>query len=1270
MSEGQGQGQGQGQGGGATTVAAAQIAALREKFLSDKLSWTFIILCALVGVAIAAVAGWAVWTSVLKKNPRAQTDVDCTYGDWSPWMGCEAGTPSECGDGVGVRMRGIQSEAMGSGAQCDASLLVEEQLCSVLNSTSCALNACSYSDWSAWSPECPTTTCAANTGNACAPPGMQARFRSIVREAPVNSAAPCDPLSLFEFQACTVTGACTPVDCVPEAWSDVWSGCPTDACVPDGAPAPPLALEYQTRGVAVHASGGGQDCNPNEFVRSRPCPPLPPCSGCTVTEWGPWSACDAPCVPPTNQQGQGQGQGQATQWRVATAVDNPTNTWCNDTQVRACPDWPVCPAGAFATLAGKQGTAALPEPTPLAGSSLPAILALCAETPTCAGVSWNSATKTATLLANVSAASLQADASSTVYAWDETATNCVPPTWPMLDAECVSLCSGGTLSSRGRVYAFDMQPDGTPLLSCPVTLELLETPGVSSCAPSNPGNPSAAWTCSASQNCEYEPWVDAPPWSQCSAPCGAGGGTRTRRRGILQQPTFLGAACEPDQLEWEVPCNVPGGATAWSAAPQMVCVGTPVSPPAGTQFTSLTCPAAVSGDSGFSFASGDTLNSASAAGKDIFYASWNHYTKRDKTDALVSAAAQLGFKDWRYAGLDELVVAQAAGAQWCSTGFVAGSGDSPLSSAWYPMQDSGVPECGPPGVNNYSADSAGGGVFVGTKPTAAQAASLFAPAGIAVLPFYTSLSGSARPDVWSSPPAFPNVCSGHADLDAELAGGVGVAGCAPAASALSFAADFSCAPAHDCSLSDWVDYTSCPACGPPFYKWQTREYVAGPTNGGTPCYAFPTQRSVTCAPAPPACSSLQGATVFGPWPSQQPAGLAPCNGTGGVTGTAFVNSWDVPVQASWILAQNFNSLNTFNGSTQSALPQGLADSLNAQCLGAGGAAPTCIQVGTGASAQLFQLSAGSPGGSNGGSKGSGGSGWTQVAPGACAVDPVAQACLSQRNAGGGNTRLMFDTSAQTWTCPSTCPYNVSACSFSACTAPCAGFSGTQQMERAVLQVGNDYSPPERLWTTPCVGAASLPACSGASCPQAPNTLPCGGPAHGTCDSKAGTCTCVEGFSGPACWYGCPVDAYGRVCSGAGTCNSEGACACNPGFTGVSCEVPPYSVLGMYANARALRACDNSLLNCNNNTDGMPLGGWIVGDTPDSQNVCSAQTPEFCDSCVNYSDAISYSYSLDTTEPVGTWWMQRYMPFLASSTCEQLGFSKLIVDTEGFQRYSH
>lgn len=83
------------------------------------------------------------------------------------------------------------------------------------------------------------------------------------------------------------------------------------------------------------------------------------------------------------------------------------------------------------------------------------------------------------------------------------------------------------------------------------------------------------------------------------------------------------------------------------------------------------------------------------------------------------------------------------------------------------------------------------------------------------------------------------------------------------------------------------------------------------------------------------------------------------------------------------------------------------------------------------------------------------------------------------------------------------------------------------------------------------GDCTEPA-SGA-CPATAAGVTCGG--HGSCSSAGPSkvCHCDPGWTGVACDVPeCPVDKEGALCSGNGTCWS-GVCICSSGFTGVGCN---------------------------------------------------------------------------------------------------------------------
>merc|ERR1719498_2405679 len=54
------------------------------------------------------------------------------------------------------------------------------------------------------------------------------------------------------------------------------------------------------------------------------------------------------------------------------------------------------------------------------------------------------------------------------------------------------------------------------------------------------------------------------------------------------------------------------------------------------------------------------------------------------------------------------------------------------------------------------------------------------------------------------------------------------------------------------------------------------------------------------------------------------------------------------------------------------------------------------------------------------------------------------------------------------------------------------------------------------------------------------------------ESEAATCSCDLGFGGAGCEKVCLRDGNGEICSGHGTCNTDGECVCEVGYVGPSC----------------------------------------------------------------------------------------------------------------------
>jgi len=143
-----------------------------------------------------------------------------------------------------------------------------------------------------------------------------------------------------------------------------------------------------------------------------------------------------------------------------------------------------------------------------------------------------------------------------------------------------------------------------------------------------------------------------------------------------------------------------------------------------------------------------------------------------------------------------------------------------------------------------------------------------------------------------------------------------------------------------------------------------------------------------------------------------------------------------------------------------------------------------------------------------------------------------------------------------------CPYLADACSFSGCNVSCG--AGVRQMMRQPINLSSSCDIANFFSQTTCESASG--PCP-QECPIACNGQQCGGPDHGSCNTITGKCTCEAGFSGQDCWLGCPVDAYGKICGGRGSCKADETqgglmvCECNDGFTGKSCELPNVAYIG-------------------------------------------------------------------------------------------------------------
>lgn len=499
----------------------------------------FIFVC----VAAACLAVWYQQSTDNVKNP-SNTENDCVYGPWSTWTGCEN---DNC-YATGVRTRNILQQANG-GTECNTQSLVQTQSCATI--LNCANPNCQYSPWSQWS-ECPKTCY--HSGENCSNLPEQARYRTVVR-GPLPGGLPCDWTTLIERQQCPVGSECVPnQNCVASGPvpSQDCPLCPETGCTLTSQ----SYFVFCTRSILQPASGSGAQCTPDQLLYSLSCP-LPDCTAsCEAQNFDAFRTCSNVCGP-------------GLQIASDTVCPNLTTTNCNNGD---------CPTGALDISA--YGTCT----NPTAGVSctvynVSECMARCVMDDNCT-VFYS--TSTAYYYGDsISMGCAPSAANEIVYEWVPSSTNCITPTWEMVNAVCLYLCDDLFPSfSINRGFAFPFYENEEPIQSCPITVQMLSFSGAcpilgSSTSPNLPygymyadsnGSYTRSFTdadtgdtwileCQASTDCVYQSWSDAPPWGICSEDCVLGQGVRTRTRAIVSPSYFLGAPCDiAEQIEYSN-CN-------------------------------------------------------------------------------------------------------------------------------------------------------------------------------------------------------------------------------------------------------------------------------------------------------------------------------------------------------------------------------------------------------------------------------------------------------------------------------------------------------------------------------------------------------------------------------------------------------------------------------------------------------------------------------------------------------------------------------------------
>lgn len=203
-------------------------------------------------------------------------DIDCQFGQWSPWSACSC----SC-EGVRNRHRQVSQFGAGNGKWCEGAT---KQVEACNNYTSqppipgCTpalappVN-CELGDWEPWSQ------CTASCGG-----GQQTQTRAIIKEAK-NGGTPCGA-ALSHTQACS-TQPCKTGDAIDCLWGDWgnWGACLKCA-----------GQRTRHRTIQALSHGGGVACKFDASREEDRCPRA--CHERTYCEWGEWSAdgsCTATC---------------------------------------------------------------------------------------------------------------------------------------------------------------------------------------------------------------------------------------------------------------------------------------------------------------------------------------------------------------------------------------------------------------------------------------------------------------------------------------------------------------------------------------------------------------------------------------------------------------------------------------------------------------------------------------------------------------------------------------------------------------------------------------------------------------------------------------------------------------------------------------------------------------------------------------------------------------------------------------------------------------
>jgi len=475
---------------------------------------------------------------------------DCYLDGWSAWTICS----NSCGGGQQERTRQVLVRAKGGGKACDGELRVTQPCGEDPCGGDEADLSCKLGRWSDWE------------GCNSAEGGGQA-FRTRSLTPAQGQGAPCLGV-VREGGTCPKRGA---VDCQLSDWAP-WGDCGLTC----GG-----GQRFRTRQVETEAKHGGEPCR-GYLAESEPCNEIP-CDAvddCAVSVWSQWSTCDATC---------GQGQQMRERKVVQTAAAGAVGCSVGLKAVRGCvvldlygkevvchsdqdckwsswQEWGECQNAEFCGIGFRKrkrvittvptGKGKLCEPLPMeevvSSPSCPGHCSghecvdgewgLWSEWGSCSvtcgegGMQWRS--RDEKVLANDCGKPLEGDREeyqkcSSLMACppaEASEVDCLFADWgEWSPTACPAECNGAR--KRSRTIAQYSSHGGKACAGAVVESRR--------CNPGEGEEPPENCRSGAPVDCVQAEWQ---LWSDCSSECGLG--HKTRRREVVQPPSFGGKDCE------------------------------------------------------------------------------------------------------------------------------------------------------------------------------------------------------------------------------------------------------------------------------------------------------------------------------------------------------------------------------------------------------------------------------------------------------------------------------------------------------------------------------------------------------------------------------------------------------------------------------------------------------------------------------------------------------------------------------------------------------